>query len=349
MPTTYSANPANAPATYTLPSDLDDATAESVNVVFRALADNLVGLTALLNQQNTFTAAPLEVDVNDSETAALVTRRTTDDDSHSGNVWKAVMGFALGGGGGSYVNIYAGKIGGPQQFAIVLNAVWDTSTQTWSKDNTGADSIALLMSLTGSVQISKKPAGSGTWSTWPTNSGVINVNSFVGADVTASDVVSAVNGFFTPGSTGDFTYAPVKIRLPIAVPLGDGSNNFVIATGSEYGAKTGSSGVQQYPLRFPENCGGATVEIMFKQSSAATSFFEVTKYTSDWTAKTISSTSVDSGTTPAASGVNTLTLNVSTIIAGAEYRLRWAPGATADLLFAVRVTSMLDNGPRNTF
>lgn len=347
MPTTYTPVPGNAPATYTLPSDLDDADAESVNLTFRAAIDNLMGLTALLAQQNTFTAGPLEVDVNDSTIAALVTRRTTDDDSHSGNKWKAVLGFALGGGGGSYVNVYAGKIGGAQQFAIVLNAVWSTSAQNWSKDNTGADSIALLMSISGSVQISRKAAGTGTWTDWPTDDGVLNVDT-VSSNLVSTGTASASGGFYTPGSTGDFNYAPVKLRNPMPVPLSGGTSHFSGSNGEKF--TFGDTSHIHIPLRLPENAGGCDVEIMFNQSSSAQSTYRISRYDADWTTPgSLSETDVVSATTPAVSGYNKLTLTLSSIHVGSEYRIVWVPGAAADNMVAARVTSLNDNGPRNTF
>lgn len=345
MPTTYTPVPGDAPATYTLPSDLDDADAESVNLTFRAAIDNLMGLAALLGQPNTFTAGPLEVDVNDSTVAALVTRKSCDDDIVSGNKWKAVLGFKLGGGGGSYVNVYVGSLSGPQQLAIVLNAVWSTTGQNWSKDNTGADSIALLMSISGSVQISKKPAGTGTWTDWPTNFGVVNADTFSGNTVT-SGLVTSTNGVYTQGSTGDYNYLPSKVRLPMPIPLGGGQGGF---NGS--GERVaGSPPYIPFPLRFPEGCGAATVEVMFSQASSTPSVYRVSKYTVDWTSPgAVTETTVVSGSTPPTATFGSLTLAVPSVTASAEYRLVWQPGNAVDALEAVRVTSLHDNGPRNTF
>lgn len=346
MPTTYTPVPGNAPATYTLPSDLDDADAESVNLTFRAAIDNLMGLTALLGQPNTFTAGPLEVDVNDSTVAALVTRKSCDDDIVSGNKWKAVLGFKLGGGGDSYVNVYTGKIGGDQQLAIVLNAVWNTTPQNWSKDNNAADSIALLMSISGSVQISRKAAGVGTWTTWPTNDGVVNANAFEGASVTATAAVSAATGFFTPGTSGDYNYSPVKLRQPMPVPMAGGQGGF-------NGAGERVAGAAPYipfPIRFPEGCGGGTVEVMFSQATSSPGLFRISKYTADWTSPgAITETTVDSAATPSVAAFGVVTLSVSSVTTGAEYRLVWTPGNAVDAVEAIRVTTLLDNGPRNTF
>ncbi len=306
---------------------------------------------ALKDEPNTFVGGQT-IDVSDTSQPVLTSELGPHDSPlDSANAWKTLIRFPCVTVSGTtrYLHICSGD-GTHGYFAIVVNARWRTNTQVWRQEDHDFVSHALMIGSDGTLEYFATPAHATTdWLDWPTTTGSLSVATVNANAVSATASVGGVTGVYAGGVAGNFNFAPTKTRPPMPVPLGDGSNNFVAAIGAEYGAKEGSSGSQHYPLRFPENCGGAAIEIMFKQSSSLTSFFDLEKHDADWSGLTLDSASLDSGTTPAASGVGTLTLTVPAIVAGSEYRLRWAPGAPADLLYAVRVTSLQDNGPRNTF
>lgn len=360
MPTSYTPNSANNPATITLPSDLEPASAESVNAAFRAVADrgaHLGTLAALLAQANVFTASPQEIRVNDASVAAILVDKTAADDSHAtgANKYKLILSSNIGGSAG-YANLYCGvKDGSTYQYVIALNAAWDTTNQRWFSYSTVDDTLGLLFSQTGGVIISRRPAGVGTWTNWPLNSGAIAAGGLInaGSDINSGGAIAAV-GSITSGSNvfavGDFIYSPTHTRLPMSIPLSGGTFDFSAAADPTYSAAKAPSGSQRkyFPLRLPQNCGSVTIEVMFNQFSASQSTYLIEKINPDFTGLSLTVTTVDTALTPAASGVNKLSLAIASVALSAEYRLAWICGNVSDLLYAARATSMHDNGPLNT-
>lgn len=371
MPTTYTPNPASNPATVTLPSDLDNASAESVNAALRAIADRSAYVytkAALLAQANIFTAGPQEVHVTNSATAALVTRTTAADDANAANVWKAVLGFKIAGPTGRYVNAYVGRRiedSGQGDFIIVTNAEWNPSTQLWSLIDAAWGATAINISVGGLFWSGKAP-GASPWPSWPNAAatdpfGRVEIGGRTriwGSLIAEEDFVSQgditgladISGTGDVTSGGDFIYSPTKSRLPMPIPISGGTFDFSIAADPTYSAAKAPSGSQRkyFPVRLPDTSGGCTVEVMFNQATASQSEYRIEKIDPDFTALSISVTTVVSGLTPAASGVNKLSLVIPFVLASAEYRLAWIAGNVSDLLYAARATSLQDNGPRNT-
>jgi len=350
MPTSYTENPGNAPASYTLPSDLDDADAESVNLMFRALADNIAGECARLTSANTFTRGQI-VDVTDAAEALLSTTLASTKDANPSNPWQLIIRS-------ENLRLYSGVNTGAVQGGIALtyNAKWVPSSNHWEPVVTSQNAYLFSINygnIYATAQLSVTGGGPANWATWPAYGSAVRGDMFLGRNMNVGGAISTIGGITTTtgnfnAAAGDYIYSPAKSRLPMPLPLSYGSDDIVIVIGSDYGAIDGSAGSKHFPLRFPANMSSCTVEIMFKQSSATPSTFEVYNLQSDWTAKTITRGVVGSATTPATSGVNTVTISVPFIVFDAEYRLRWAAGSTSDLLYAARATSMQDNGPLNT-
>ena len=142
MPTTYTPNASNDPATYTLPSDLDNATAESVNVAFRALADKAAHAYSVFAQLagpvNTFTGQIKVQPVNAADHAFEVL---------GSGAWHPLMVSHTGItylGEEAEVRLYVNNPalgGGPYYGAIVCNAVYDT---IWKQQANAFGSTAIL-------------------------------------------------------------------------------------------------------------------------------------------------------------------------------------------------------------
>jgi hypothetical protein len=337
MPTNYTPVPGNAPAVITLPSDLDAASAESVNLAFRALADNMMGLTAILDQPNEFTGAPIIVNVTNAETAALVTQTIAADDANAANIWKAVLGFNVG---SYYVNIYVGRDGAAEQFIFAVNGVWNAVTQVWIADDHLHPSLALILSVDG-ARISHRGAGFGSWTTWPTTSGDLSLGGTLFA------AAAAVVGDIAAG-TGNFAYAPARVRtsmMPTGVVCAGGHNG-----GNGEVLTNGSRSYVYFSLNLPSNSPGGTIEIVHHQSTATPSVFRLEVITCNFAAPAACSSAwIGTATGPTASGYYkaTIDLTLLTFDQTKEYRLQWYPGDAADAVEGIRMVAWEDNGPFN--
>jgi hypothetical protein len=201
---------------------------------------------AFKNAANTFTLtnqfndvltmlASIESQIADGSLATLVQRETADNDAHAGNKYKNWLAGNIGGASGpgsssGYCIMYTGTGTGTYQFIIAINAAWDTVGQHWSSDNTAVDSVALLFRQSGTVVFSRRPAGSGTWTTWPTAAGDGEIQA---ATLTATDKVQAplfhstadatIDGTCTAGeyeTAGNYDYSAGKSRVT-HIPLAD--------------------------------------------------------------------------------------------------------------------------------
>lgn len=223
MPTNYTPVPGNAPAVITLPSDLDDADAESVNLAFRAVEDNLMGLAALKAAANVFTANQQEVSSNDASTPAWVVTKDSGSGGDAANFFKNIGEYKIANMSGKW-RFYSGRTTGPAHAAVTCNAAWDTTAHRWFADDTGFDSIALLFEQGTGLRLSRRAAGAGTWTDWS----VQTSGSFVaqgdlacnGNVATASNVTATLD--ITAGANviagGEFNYPSTKSRVTI-VPL----------------------------------------------------------------------------------------------------------------------------------
>lgn len=152
----------------TVPDDGDTENAASVEVPFQALANRTKNLDTRLGERGISSTLN---DGTDARVALFDIEKTAFDDSHGGNLYKLISQWKTS--PGTYARGYSGYDG----FTWTQNALWDTVTQTWSKDDTAKDSIkASLGSGTGIslFAINTKPAGGGTWNdaTWA-SAGVI--------------------------------------------------------------------------------------------------------------------------------------------------------------------------------
>jgi len=136
----------------------------------------------------------------------------------------------------------------------------------------------------------------------------------------------------------------------VPVPLGAGQSDFVNIVGATYGClRAISSGASQHiGLRIPANTTAVSIQVMHYKDSTASTYFAVEKHTVNWTTPGPPVRVEVSGGAITDAGWTLTTHTVSTVDASAEYRLRWAPASTNDLIAGVRFQAWTDVGPLNT-
>jgi hypothetical protein len=136
----------------------------------------------------------------------------------------------------------------------------------------------------------------------------------------------------------------------VPVPLGAGQSDFVNIVGATYGClRAISSGASQHiGLRIPANTTAVSIQVMHYKDSTASTYFAVEKYSVNWTTPGPPVRVEVSGGAITDAGWTLTTHTVSTVDASAEYRLRWAPATTTDLIAGVRFQAWTDVGPLNT-
>lgn len=306
MPTTYTPNASNNPATITLPSDLDDAIAESVNVALRAVADrgaHVYQLAALLAQSNIFTANEQQISNNSADTACILVIKDAANDPTSGNKWKHILQVKVANTSAS-VHVYAGDSSATGQFIIVYNAGWDTAAQHWHADDTGKVTLAIMLEAGTGLRFARRLAGGGTWTDWSTLiTSTIDTDINAPGDVNANRVFSL--GAIKAGTT--FDYASPRID----VKLGD------LSRVQPYGSATltrslsgvtlvGANDAAVLKLELDSGSILTGVDVMFTLSTGTTfQIIELHRYSgTNWSSPAAPSGSgaIASGTTPVASG-----------------------------------------------
>lgn len=339
MPTTYTPNASNDPATFTLPSDLDNATAESLNQALRALADkgaHAYQVFAQLALSNVFAASQV-VDVDDSVAPLLKTTKLPGaHPGHAENKWKRVVEVPTV--GDSTLCIYSGTIAVPGHWCITHNARWGVGDQQWIQQDAARDSVA-LMSIGRALLWSTQPPGtSAQWSTWPT------------LRATGSPLANIL-------SVGEFAYAQARPRttyLQICNATGAALVNG--ADGSVGTAGTGN--YIRWPLHLPP--GAELVSIAIKAfitdpgdvfalirrdqgswDSSPTAANEIVETNALSNPATVTFSSVSSG------GPTVLTIIATGIHVGEsdDFLVRWT-SRSPNAVSAIRV-DWLDPGPRN--
>lgn len=147
--------------------------------------------------------------------------------------------------------------------------------------------------------------------------------------------------------SGSFAYNKVR-NVPVA--LGAGQSEFVNVAGATFGClRAISTGASQFiGLRIPANTASISIQVMHYKDTTASTYFAVEKSVVNWAVPgPPTMTEVQGGAITTAGW----TLSTMTFVApdpNAEYRLRWAPASTADLIGGVRFSAWADVGPLNT-
>lgn len=284
-----------------------------------------------------------------------------DHPSSASNRWKLVL--LLPTAGTSRVRLYVGEgTGSTSYWCITINAVWApaSAAQTWSKDDNAAESN-ILRGISGEVQWYGRSAAAGTWTddewddqargTFKTGGAITSASGAITATAgnviaTAGSMLSAV-GFSTPGTTGSYRFFPAKTRtIPVQMTgIGTGCD----VSGANGALSPSAPGTFiQIPLAMPDNATSCDIEVMFRQNTTTPATYRIVERTANWASPTAASEStIATVATPASIGYNKLTLNISAITPGAEYRLIMEPGDALDTIQAIRAV-LVDAGPVNT-
>lgn len=368
MPTSYTPNAANNPATITLPSDLDDANAESVNLAFRAVADrgaHLQTVAALLAQANVFTVNQQEVSNNDASTPAWKVTKDAGSGGDAVNYFKNILEAKIANMSGEW-RFYSGRTTGPAHAAVTCNAAWDTTNHRWFADDTGFDSIALLFEQGTGMRLSRRAAGAGTWTDWAAQTSgsfvaqgdlACNGNVSTSSNVTATLDITA-GGNVRSGSSFNFTSPPITpfpVSIFDAIGADDGSGShlgFALnydTTGLPYLKGSGSGKIIEVAFKVPVGGSFTKAEIMADVTGDLVGF--VYKRSGfDWGSPGLPSETQLGGTIGVIGFGGGLVVYGSgtfseTVSRSAEYRFSFH-ASTGAKIYGLRVTCS-EPGPRN--
>lgn len=377
MPTNYTPVPGNAPATITLPSDLDDADAESVNLAFRAIADNLMGLAALKAAANVFTLNQQEVSNNDASTPAWVVNKDAGSGGDAANMFKNILEAKIANMSGR-VRFYSGRTTGVGHAIFTINAAWDTTNHRWFADDTGFDSIGLQFEQGMGIRLASRAPGAGTWTDWSTltlgdiTAGrhvfagdhlVAGGDCNVGNDLNCTNAVIAgttvtATGAVRTGSNFNFLSAPttsfpVSIFDAIGVDDGSGSHlGFLLnydTTGLPYLKGSGSGKIIEVAFKVPVGGNLTKAEIMADVTGDLVGFcFKRSGF--DWGAPGLPSETQLGGTIGVIGSGGGLAVYSSgsfseSVARANEYRVSFH-ASTGAKIYGLRVTCS-EPGPRN--
>jgi hypothetical protein len=277
------------------------------------------------------------------------------------NRWKEIISARTNLATSTRVRLLVGDGDSDGTWAITFNARWQCASgdQNWVSDNTAVDSAMVIASPDGLIQVQRRAAGGGSWTSW-TNanlsakdiaaSGNVGVtgNVLVTGGVASDDVIAADLGFYTPGSTGDFNYAPTKLRAASMLQVGDAvGDTFRNATNGSIGSGGGTVG---FPVRVSESFGGGTIEVAYYQNAASGATFRLVSRAINFATGAVVRSVVDSFTGPAASGTQ-----VGSLAMGfapdpdTDYQIEFVRADALDEVNGFRMVSWTDGGPRPVF
>lgn len=324
MPTTYTPNAANNPGDITLPSDLDPATAESINAALRALGDKsafAIATRAALAAVNTFTRGQVIEPTDESE--ALIASERYPGSITADNRWALVARFRYD--EDRAFRIFTGGLGGIGRLALTLNARWSVANQEWFLEDDDGDAAAILWKA-DALTLHHVAAGTSPFLHWPS---------------TGSAAFRA---------TGEFRYTQTKTRIrTIPVTSAAGSVGYNGASGAANAAVLGVQDFIRWPIRLPPEAILQKVEVLHRIDSSATEKFRITRRRTTWDpfdttipTETIL-TEVDSDSSP---GDHITTITVSAAVDRSdEICLLWVPSAILfNEVYAIRV-EWADQGP----
>lgn len=346
MPTSYTPNAANNPATITLPSDVDDANAESVNLAFRAVADrgaHLQTVAALLAQANVFTVNQQEVSNNDPSTPAWKVTKDAGSSGDAVNYFKNIGEYKIANMSGKW-RFYSGRTTGPAHAAVTCNAAWDTTNHRWFADDTGFDSIALLFEQGTGMRLSRRAAGAGTWTDWSaqtSGSFVAQGDVACNGDLITASKVKAATAFEYLAGLGRSTVLPVtSVGGNISGSLIDFASGALIKAASDAALWT---------ISLPNGAALASVDVLInKAGTTVSNFYGEEKSGLNWSVANVGSYTQLNTQTSTTSGlqIKTVAFGGLTVDNTHAYVVRVNGGDNTDAIHALRV-NWTDPGPRN--
>jgi len=328
MPTTYTPNDTNNPATLTLPSDLDAQTAESVNAALRALGDKsayALATRAAIGAINVFTRRQQIDPTNESEAVLSSTRYPGAIDAD--NRWALVFKFNIE--SNRTIRMYTGAVQGIGRLAWTQNAHWNADDQLWEQEDPDQTSAAVLW-IAAATTFHYIPPGTTPFINWPTT--------------------PFSNGEGSVKTVGEFRYAQARTRTR-TIPTAHCAGLYGIdgADGSVGTATIGDHSYIRWPIHLPPGAVLTKVSIAHNISSSAAETFEVTRRRTVWDSGSITippesvlaTTASDSAT-----GMHITAMTLSAVVDRFdELNLRWTPsGALSNNVHAITV-EWTDQGP----
>lgn len=328
MPTTYTPNAGNNPASYSLPSDLDPNTAESVNAALRAIGDKAayaIATRAALAALNTFTRGQ-EIEPTD-EGEALLTSRRYPSDITTDNRWALAFRFKTE--NDRWLRMYIGGLQGVGRMAWTHNAEWSVASQEWSLDDSGAEASAIIW-MDDHFTVHHVASGTSPFMSWPSTGGSSNEGSL--------------------RCVGEFRYVSTKTRLR-SIPTSSACGPTLVsgADGSIGAAVIGDHSYIRWPLRLPPGAQLQYVRVLHNVAGGASEVFRVTRRRTVWDPGDPQTPSEDvlvEVTSSSSNGARITTLTTSTVVNREdELCLLWEPAAVLlGNVHAIQV-EWLDQGP----
>lgn len=310
MPTTYTPDTDNNPASITLPSDLDPFVAEAFNAAFRALADKIKytqETSALIASRNNFSRGQIIEPPHEDEPVIGTEHIPGEDDDD--NIWKMIFDFRIT--SIQSVRLYVGSNSAAGRVAIVQGAHWLIPDQKWTLDNEAADAVALIWRQ-ANLSWLFVPAGSEDWENWPTTK-------------------PTANGHLI--STGEFRYAQSRQTIrTVPVTSACGAVSFSGTDGSVSPTTLDDHSYIRFPLYLPVGSVLQKVYVLHFVNNEASETFRVTRRRPTWDPfdpEVPTEDELVEAVSGSAVGTHLTTLNVggATVDRHDELCLLWEPSA----------------------
>jgi hypothetical protein len=261
MPTTYTPNDASNPATITLPSDADGATAESVNAALRALGDKsafAVATRAALAALNTFTRGQI---INPpTEVEALLSSSRFPGQLTVDNRWSLIAKFNIE--ASTTLRMYTGGLSGVGRLAWTINAHWNIDDQLWELEDSGSPAAAILWNV-HTFTVHNVASGTSPFLAWPAT-----------PSAGTEGTIRAV---------GEFRYASAKNRIR-TIPLATVSGLYSVsgADGSVGTFTIGDHSYIRWPIRLPPGAVLQKISVLHFIDASAVETFKLTRRRQTW-------------------------------------------------------------------
>lgn len=258
MSTTYNPNASNNPTSFTLPSDLDQATAESVNSPLRDLADKAayaLATRAALSLKNTFTRGQQFEPTDEGE--PLIDTGRYPGSVTADNRWAQVMKLRVE--NDRNVRMYVGGLQGVGRLAFVLNCYWDVENQLWQIEDSDAEGSAVIWK-DNSFSIYNVAAGTFPFLNWP--------NTGTQAEFR---------------SMSEYKYLTPKSRVR-TIPLAScsGPHSILSGNGAVWVGTGGVASHIRWPIRLPPGAAIQRIKIQHSIDESASETFRFTRRRPTW-------------------------------------------------------------------
>lgn len=227
----------------------------------------------------------------DSAVPALeISSSAEDHPTNSGNLWRPLIKGLAGADRG--VGIYAGRVGASQCLALVVNARWDVTSQTWVQTLNTKKSLAIILddgtAVLGGLNICRLPAGASPWGDWYANQGGLRVGLLDALSSTLGSVILNTGLEIEDGATVTWEN-PHTIVDFVDARTGINDANLVYTAGTELISASGSAALH-IPLTpiMPRGATLTKVRVLCDTTGGGTVGLEAYRNTVNYAAHTMS-------------------------------------------------------------